>query len=131
MGGVWFAAEERRVARGLSRGCGGCGGTVERLGREALAGRGALAAVKMGGAASCGRGGLRPSGVCGGLRLAKVCGAAGAAAGFVGGRADCSKWSQAGGGEAERGRVASRAEVRTLAGREDDCFLRRVLVEFW
>ena len=51
--------------------------------------------------------------------------------GFVGGRAGCSKWPQAGSGEAERGRVASRAEVWTLAGRQSACFLREVLVKCW
>ena len=76
-----------------------------------MAGRGALLAVKKGGAASCGRGGLRPSGVCAGLRLAKVCGAGGAVVGFAGKWADRFVWSQAGTGEAKRGRVASRAEV--------------------
>jgi len=40
-------------------------------------------------------------------------------------------WSQAGTGEAKRGRVASRALVWTLADRQSACFLRRVLVKCW
>ena len=41
----------------------------------------------------------------------QACGAGGAVVGFVGKRADCSEWPQAGSGEAKNGRVASRAGV--------------------
>ncbi len=65
----------------------------------------------MGGAALCLAGALTAKRGLRGFAVGQACGAAGAAAGFVGRWAVCSKWPQAGGGEAERGRVASRAEV--------------------
>jgi len=128
---AWFVAETLRGERGPSHSRGACVGAVGALVRGAEAVQGALLAAKKGGAASCGRGGLRPSGVCADFRSAKVCGAAGAVAGFAGARADCFVWPQVGRGEAECGRVASRSVVWTLAGQQSACFLRRVLAKCW
>ena len=57
----------------------------------------------MGGAALCLAGDLRVKRGFHGFAVGQACGDAGAAAGFAGKGADCSKWPQASGGEAERG----------------------------